>query len=87
MTVRYIHPLWIVVTLTVTALATVLIIAIVAAHTTAPFHVEDPQVASGEWSIAIQVPPCDKGQLNFRMPERDGDVVTVYCRNMPVKTK
>jgi hypothetical protein len=51
------------------------------------FQIQDRQVMAGEWSISIQTQPCDKGELGVHMPERDGDVITVYCKTMPVAAR
>lgn len=51
------------------------------------FKTQDRQVMAGEWSISINTQPCDAGQLGVHLPERDGDVVTVYCKTMPVAAK
>jgi len=48
---------------------------------------QDRQAMAGEWSIAIQTPPCDSNQYGVHYPERDGDVITVYCKTMPVRAK
>ena len=50
------------------------------------FHVSDPQAAGGNWSIEFQVPPCDK-KIQINWPEREGDVITFYCSDMPVKER
>ena len=46
----------------------------------------DPQVAEGSWQISVQIPPCD-GSISTSQPERQGDVLTVYCKNMPIGEK
>jgi len=56
-------------------------------HEGSGFHIQDRQVMAGEWSISIQTQPCDKGELGVHMPERDGDVITVYCKTMPVAAR
>ena len=53
---------------------------------TKEFQVADPQVAQGDWDISVQIPPCPGG-FKFNYPEREGDVLTIYCQNMPVRTK
>ena len=56
-------------------------------HSDSGFTLQDRQVMAGEWSISINTQPCDAGQLGVHLPERDGDVVTVYCKTMPVAAK
>lgn len=52
------------------------------------YRTQDPQEAAGSWAISIQLQPCDSPKnIKINMPERDGDVLTVYCQNMPVKVK
>jgi len=47
----------------------------------------NPNVATGSWVIAVQIPACDYQNIKVKLPERDGDVVTVFCADMPVKVK
>jgi len=53
----------------------------------AKFHTQDPQAAAGEWTIAVQLPPCDNGYVSFHLPERNGDVAIIYCEQFAVKEK
>jgi hypothetical protein len=50
------------------------------------FVTADPQEASGTWQIEVQLPPCDT-DLEVIPPEREGDVLTVYCKTSPVKER
>ena len=44
-------------------------------------------VATGSWTIAVQIPSCTYENIKVKLPEREGDVVTVFCVDMPVKVK
>ncbi len=43
--------------------------------------------ASGSWQISVQIPDCEFGHVIAIPPEREGDVVTIYCNQMPVEGK
>ena len=43
-------------------------------------------VAKGSWVITVSAPHCD-GTVKVMYPEREGDVFTVYCDDMPVGVK
>ena len=48
----------------------------------------DSQVASGEWKVQVQVPPCDNVRnLQVVFPHDLGGPITIECNNMPVGTK
>ena len=43
------------------------------------------QKATGSWQITVQTPECEFGHVILLPPEREGDVVTIYCNQMPVR--
>lgn len=54
----------------------------------ADFHVEDPQVAAGEWKIEIQTPPCASYKnIEVIYPKASGLPMAIECNFMPVKTR
>jgi len=48
----------------------------------------DPRIASGEWKIEVQTPPCESAKnLQVIWPKEPGAPVTIECNALPVPVK
>lgn len=60
----------------------------VVVHEGGGFHIQDRQVAAGEWKIEVQTPPCDSYKnIQVIYPKESGAPITIECDLMPVGEK